>query len=415
MSVGKDMLTPLSKEQRPFFKWLEAPHLKKVIDALEAAEKGSARFVGGCVRDSLLGVEPKDFDIATTLEPNEVVDALKKAKLRSAPTGIEHGTVTAIVDHQGVEVTTLRSDVSTDGRRATVAFTDSWTKDSERRDFRINAIYLTPDGKLFDPVAGVADTETKSVCFIGDAHQRIREDYLRILRFFRFTARFSDSYDESGLAACIDLKEGIATLSAERIGAELMAISSLPRAAFAFDAMSGAGVLETVWPERINVAAIERLKSVMPNAGGPLVLAAGYGEQGDGIGGRLRLSNAEKSIRSSALKAAKEIDASLSEKDTRVRIYRFGKDGFGDGAAIAYAFGQISAEDHARLSTIAEQWDPPAFRITGRHVLALGIGPGPAVTKLLDAVEAQWIAEDFPDGDRPDVILSQQVKAQSDS
>ena len=409
MTAGKDMLTPLSKEQRPFFKWLDASYLKKVIGALEAAEKGSARFVGGCVRDSLLGAAPKDFDIATTLQPARVVEALKSAKLRSAPTGIEHGTVTAIVDHKGVEITTLRSDVSTDGRRATVAFTDNWSKDSERRDFRINAIYLTPDGRLFDPVGGVADANKKSVRFIGDARERIREDYLRILRFFRFTARFAERFDEDGLAACVDLKDGIPKLSAERIGSELMSISSLPRAAFAYEAMSEAGVLEAVWPETVNVVAIERLKSVVPDAGGPLVLAAAFGEQGDGIGGRLRLSNAEKSIRSNALKVANDIDSSLSEKEVRLRIYRFGKDGFGDGAALAHAIGKISAVDYARFMDVGEQWEPPTLQVTGRHVLALGIEPGPAVTKILDALEAQWIDEGFPGDDRLDVILSELV------
>ena len=200
---------PLTEEQRAHFSWLTAPHLVKVIAALEAAEPHSARFVGGCVRDSLLGAKPKDFDVATALTPDAATAALKAAGLGVAPTGVEHGTVTAIADHKGVEVTTLRADVSTDGRRATVAFTRDWATDAGRRDFTVNAIYLTPDAKLYDPVGGVADAMAKRVRFIGAPEARIREDYLRILRFFRFSARFCETFDAAGLAACAALKDGM--------------------------------------------------------------------------------------------------------------------------------------------------------------------------------------------------------------
>ena len=359
MSEGAHGGIRLTNEQRSAFHWLNAPSLKRVISALESAEAGSARFVGGCVRDSLLGVTPKDFDIATTLEPGAVTAALKKGGLRAAPTGVEHGTITAIVDHQGVEVTTLRADVSTDGRRATVAFTTDWSVDAGRRDFTINAIYLTPDGQLFDPVGGVADAGAKCVRFIGDAAGRIREDYLRILRFFRFTARFSERFDAAGLSACAELKGGMTQLSAERIGAETMNILSLPRATFALEAMHDAGVLKIIWPEGVDIAAVERLKLAEPAAPAPLVLAALYGEGGDGLGARLRLSNAEKVLRSSALKGAAQIDPSLDEQGARVMIYRLGKDVFADSVALACAFQKIAEKDHQRLKDIVDQWSPP--------------------------------------------------------
>lgn len=409
MNKGAHDGVRLTNEQRLAFQWLDAPSLKRVINALENAEAGSARFVGGCVRDSLLGVTPKDFDIATTLEPSAVIDALKQAGLRAAPTGIEHGTITAIVDHQGVEVTTLRADVSTDGRRATVAFTKDWSVDGGRRDFTINAIYLTPDGRLFDPVCGVADADVKCVRFIGDAAGRIREDYLRILRFFRFTARFSESFDAAGLAACAQLKDGMTQLSAERIGAEMMNILSLPRATFALAAMQDTGVLEKIWPGAVDIAAVDRLKAAEPAASAPLVLAVLYGERGEGLGARLRLSNAEKAVTSNALKGAAQIDPSLDKQAARVMIYRLGKDVFSDSIAAACAFQKIAEKDYRRLKAIVDQWSLPVLSVSGRHILDRGVAAGPEIAKILNAIEEQWIVESFPNDGRLKVILKEQV------
>lgn len=414
MSASAQGWIRLTDQQRNHFHWLNAPPLTRVIAALENAEAGSARYVGGCVRDSLLGAPPKDFDVATTLEPGAVIGALKIAGLRAAPTGVDHGTITAIVDHQGVEVTTLRADVSTDGRRATVAFTKDWSIDAGRRDFTINAIYLTPDGGLFDPVGGLADANANCVRFIGDAPERIREDYLRILRFFRFTARFSESFDDAGLAACAALKEGIAKLSAERIGAETMNILSLPRATFALKAMREAGVLEMIWPAAANIDAVIRLKAVEPAAAAPLVLAALYGEGGDGLGARLRLSNAEKALRSSALKGAAQIEPSLDEQGVRAMIYGLGKDVFADSIAVARAFQKIAENDYQRFKEIVDQWSPPVFGVSGRHIIDQGIAAGPAVAKILSAIEAQWISEGFPDEARLGAILTAQIAQHRD-
>lgn len=398
-------LVPLPDDLRPHFAWREAPYIKRIIAALEAAEPGCARFVGGCVRDSLLGLAPKDIDVATTLTPDRSTTALKNAGLGVAPTGVEHGTVTAIADHKGVEVTTLRADVSTDGRRATVAFTRDWEIDAGRRDFTVNAIYLTPDAKLFDPVSGATDVKARRVRFIGAPEDRIREDYLRILRFFRFSARFCSAFDTAGLAACAALKDGMSQLSAERIGAEMSGILVLPRAAFALEAMAQSGVLREIWPADPDLAAAARMKAFDESAPAPLMLAALYGEEGDGIGRALRLSNAEKSMRSAALKAVSEITPGLPQKTVRELIYRRGRDGFCDALLLAAANATIGEDDFRRMKAIAEAAPAPVMALTGRHVVDAGVAPGPEVSRLLAALEAQWIAEEFPDEARQKAIL----------
>ncbi len=403
------VLHPLTEEQRAHFYWLDAPHLRAVIDALEAAEPGSARFVGGCVRDSFLHDTPKDFDVATTLAPDAATEALKKAGLGVAPTGIDHGTVTAIVDHKGVEVTTLRADVSTDGRRAVVSFTRDWAVDAGRRDFTVNAIYLTPDGRVYDPAGGVDDITARRVRFIGAPEERIREDYLRILRFFRFSARFCRSFDPDGLAACAALKDGIKQLSAERIGMEMAGILSLPRASFALAAMAESGVLSEIWEAEPDLASAARMKDFEPAAPAPLMLAALYGDEGAGVGRRLRLSNAEKAMRSGALKGAETISPGLSGPAARERLYRLGRDGFFDAILTAAACGRIDEREFRRLKMLADSTDAPLFEISGKHVVALGVSPGPEVSRILAAVEARWIAEDFPPAARQKEILGEEI------
>lgn len=402
---GAAILTPLPDAVCEHFDWLKASQLQKVVTALEAAEPGSARFVGGCVRDSLLGYKPKDFDVATTLEPDAATAALKEAGLRVAPTGLDHGTVTAIVNHQGVEVTTLRADVSTDGRRATVAFTRDWETDARRRDFTVNAIYLTPDGKLFDPVGGVKDAREKRVRFIGDASERIKEDYLRILRFFRFSARFCDAFDETGLAACADMKDGIESLSAERVGAETTGILALPRAVFALEAMQASGVLKKIWAAQADLSVATNMKALDPLASAPLMLAGLYGEEGDGVGQRLRLSNAEKAVRSNALKAAALLTPPLGEREIREHMYRLGKETVSDGLLLAAGRGNLSNSEFIKARELVDAIETPVFTISGKHIVAEGVAPGPSVSKILAEVEARWIEEDLPDAARQQELL----------
>ena len=407
--TGAPQLTPLTDAQRMRFGWLDNPTLKKVVAALEAASPQSARFVGGCVRDSLLGATPKDFDIATPLTPEAVTTAAGAAGLRAAPTGIEHGTVTVIADHVGVEVTTLRADVSTDGRRATVAFTEDWEVDARRRDFCINAIYLTPDGFLFDPVGGVVDAAASRVRFIGEARQRIREDYLRILRFFRFSARFAASFDEAGLAACASERGGIGQLSAERIGAEFSQILELPTATIAVDAMLGAEILREIWPADADPETFRRLKEIAPAAAAPVGLAALFGDDAIGIAARLRLSNADGARLRRSLLAAGEITSEMSAKDARVLAYRDGAEAFLDGAALALASQQIAQPTYEALSAVGREWHAPTFPVSGKDVVAAGIAPGPLVSKILKAAENKWIGEDFPPAARAREILAGEV------
>ena len=396
MNDAERSLTRLDSAVQANFTWIDVPYLQAVINALEAAEPGSARYVGGCVRDSLFGAAPKDFDIATSLAPDVVVEALKKAGLGAAPTGIAHGTVTAISEHHGVEVTTLRADVSTDGRRATVAFTSDWATDATRRDFRLNAIYLTPDLEIFDPVGGLADIAERRVRFIGQPEDRIREDYLRILRFFRFSARFADEFDSAGLNACSALKDGIETLSAERIGQEMMAILSLPNAASALRQMKNSGILAVIFDEPENLSALASLKKHSPRAPAELALAALYDRAGNQIGARLRLSNAQKSVRTNALRAAEAIAAASDLSEYKKVLYRAGHERFFDGLRLCAARGEITETAYADLTKFADSWAIPVFPYSGKDVVAAGIEPGPAVSQILSSAESQWIDEDFP-------------------
>jgi len=232
--------------------WMTCPPVQAVIAALQAGKPSdmpgpAVRFVGGCVRNALLGVKVDDVDVATPLEPQQVIAALEAAGLRAVPTGVAHGTVTAVADGYPVEVTSLRRDVETDGRRAVVAFTQDWTEDSGRRDFRLNAIYADPDGALFDPQDGVADVAARRIVFIGAAEDRIREDYLRILRFFRFRAWYGEGeIDTDAMAACKALVKGMRDLSAERVWKELRKLLGAPNPVAALTDMAAAGVLEQI-------------------------------------------------------------------------------------------------------------------------------------------------------------------------
>jgi poly(A) polymerase len=397
-------LTALDAEDRARFGWTSLSPAAPVMAALEARARGGSRFVGGCVRDSLRGQSPKDIDIATILKPDEVEAALAAAGLKSAPTGVDYGTITGIADRRGVEITTLRADVTTDGRRAVVAFTRDWAVDAGRRDFRLNAIYLTPDLQLFDPVGGVADAKADAVRFIGAADDRIREDYLRILRFFRFSARFAGGFDAQGLAACAACAGGLKRLSAERIGDEFSRLLALPQAALAIDAMWAAGVLEEVWSAAPRRAIFRRLKDRAPDAPPPLGLAALFGADGEGIDSALRLSSALAHRRKRALKAAEQMRPDLDERAARAHLHRLDADAWRDGVLL---FEAETGRDWPALATLPDRNPPPDFPLRGKHVVAAGVPPGPRVAKILKAIEDQWVAEDFPARERLDAMLKE--------
>ena len=392
-------LVPLTPDQARHFDWMTAPHLRRIVDALTASAPGAARYVGGCVRDSLRGIAPKDVDIAVAMPPEKSLEALDAAGIRAVPTGLAHGTVTAVFDAGVAEITSLRADVATDGRRAVVAFTDDWREDAKRRDFTVNALYLTPDGALYDPEGGIADLAAGRVRFIGAAADRIREDYLRIMRFFRFSARFaSDAFDPDGLAACAELRAGIAQLSAERVGQELSALLALPAPGAALRAMQESGVLGEIYPGAADLSSVERLKRELPEAAPALVAAALWGAaDNDDLNARLRWSNAVARRRANAPAAADLVAASAGMVAARGVLYRIGQASFRDGVWLAKAQGRINAAQMADAFALADHRPPPAFSLGGDDAIAAGVAPGPDVGAVLRAVEQRWIAADFPD------------------
>jgi poly(A) polymerase len=390
---------------------MTAPETVAVFDALEA-EGGPdcARFVGGCVRDALIGrpTAEIDIDIATTLTPDRVTKALGAAGLKAVPTGVEHGTVTAVSGGKPFEITTLRRDVATDGRRAVVAFTDDWREDAQRRDFTLNSLYARRDGTIFDPTGhGVADARAGRIIFVGEATQRIREDYLRILRFFRFLAWYGKGPpDDAAVTACEALKDQIASLSAERISKELLKLLAAedPREAVAL--MAKTGVLATVLPHPIDLArfngmvaieedqlfetdAVLRLAALLPD---DQVGAAQFAE-------RLRLSNADRDRIVAALALAPALKSWMSPREIRRMVYRLGPRVFRDRAKLAWARADRTAVTPQWRGMIAlgEGWSPPAFPLSGDDVVTAGVPKGPMVGQVLREVEDWWIDHDFLD------------------
>ena len=398
--------------------WRTAPTSLAVIAALEAAGgPGCARFVGGCVRNALIGQPVDDIDIATPLTPDQVIAALKAAGLKSVPTGIAHGTVTAVAYGTPFEITTLRRDVETDGRRAVVAFTDDWSQDAQRRDFRLNALYADPAGAIYDPTgAGVEDALAGRIVFVGEPATRIAEDGLRILRFFRFLAWFGrGAPDAAALAACADMKDHIAQLSAERIAKELLKLLAAqdPRAAVRL--MADIGVLGEVAaevdrssPRRINQAAdlsrFERLVGIESEEHIPpdplLRLAALLPDDpaaAAATAGRLRLSNAQRDRLVAALTADGPISGDMTPPEARRAIYRLGGDTFCDRVMLAWAQATpiTGSAPWAALITLARTWPRPSFPLTGEDVMAEGRAKGPAIGEVLRGLEAEWVDGDF--------------------
>jgi len=392
--------------QRP---WMTAPETAAVLDALEAAGgPDCARFVGGCVRNTLLGQPVSDLDIATRLTPDQVTAALKAAGLKAVPTGVEHGTVTAVSGGKPYEITTLRRDVATDGRRAVVAFTDDWGEDARRRDFTLNSLYARRDGTIFDPTGhGAADARAGRIVFVGEAEQRVAEDYLRILRFFRFFAWYGRGpADAAALAACESLKGELATLSAERVSKELLKLLAAddPREAVAL--MDRAGVLGEVLPAPADLARFEALVGIEADqlfeTDPVLRLAALLPD--DQLGAlqfaeRLRLSNADRDRIAAALAPTPELKSWMSPREIRRALYRVGPQVFRDRAKLAWARAERTATTPQWRGMIAlgEGWTRPAFPLTGEDVIAAGAPKGPMVGQVLREVEDWWIDHDFID------------------
>ena len=380
--------------------WTRRDDLATLVAAIGAEEM---RWVGGAVRDTLLGLPVSDIDAATRLRPDAVIAACARAGLRTVPTGIDHGTVTVLLPHGDVEVTTLRRDVSTDGRRATVAFAKRWEEDARRRDFTINALFAHPETLAIDDhVGGLADLAARRVRFIGDARERIAEDRLRILRYYRFQARFGTELDAEAEAACAELAPTMTALSAERIATELLALLALPAPCATVAKMAEHGVLAIVLPEA-GPAGIERLRHLIAqerSEGVPpdplrrfAALLPPDVARAEAAATRLRLSNAQ---RDRLAKAAGRNDSDRT-----------------DVRALAYHDGLEAARDRLLLAGASiddlRGWSSPELPLKGGEIVARGIAPGPEVSRILRTVEARWIAEGFPGRDRVLALLDEHL------
>jgi poly(A) polymerase len=376
--------------------WLTAPSSRKVLRALMAGGK-PARFVGGCVRDGLLGMDlaGRDLDLATAEEPRQVMALLEAAGLDAIPTGLAHGTVTAIAPGWRFEITTLRRDVATDGRHATVAFTDDFEADAARRDFTINAMSCDGEGRLFDYFGGRTDLAAGRVRFVGAADQRIAEDFLRILRFFRFFAHYSRTPpDAPALQACAAAAPEIARLSGERIQAEMMKLLGAADPLPALRLMADSGVLAQVVAGSPALDRLARLLALAPEADALLRLAAtlrGQDAAAGELASRWRLSSRDAE-RLLALVRDPLPDLRAPPAAQRRALHRLGAAHYADLARLA------AAEDGGALGKAlarASAWQPKTLPLSGHDVMALGVAPGPAVGALLAKTEDWWVQRDF--------------------
>jgi poly(A) polymerase len=388
----------------PLLDSMTAPQTRAVFAALEGAGgPACVRFVGGCVRNALMGREISDLDLATQLTPGETEAALAAAGLRSVPTGKAFGTITAVVDGQPYEITSLREDVETDGRRAVVRYTTDWAKDAQRRDFYLNALYADIDGRVYDPTGeGLADIAARRVRFIGEAEQRIREDYLRILRFFRFTASYAREIDAASLAACLALKDGIDGLSGERIQQEVLKTLAVANPLRAFEAMLDGGVLSHVLPGWRG-ADLRAFKAMLAISAEPerrlIALLDDGGLLEDAalktLRDRLRLSQ-RLYLR---LKSAHEAAEALAEgEEIRRLIYAHGREAALDAVALSGAhLGKAPARAQNLLDSLRDL-AVPVFPLKGADLIAHGLAAGPQVGQTLKAIEADWLRHDFSQG-----------------
>ena len=389
----------------PSESWTNRVGLPALLAALDA-KNGATRFVGGFVRDSLLGITSADVDCATQLAPHDVLDRVKKAGFKAVPTGIAHGTVTAMLPGGGVEITTLRRDVSTDGRRATIAYTDDWREDAARRDFTINALSADPEsGHIYDYFGGLDDLDTGLVRFIGEPLKRIAEDHLRILRFFRFHARFGKGKpDPASLAACTERANDLMALSRERIADELLKLMALPDPSETVEIMNACHIFRPVLPE-IDADAHPRVASLVRSETQAGIapdsirrLAALFPPDSllaEAMATRLKLSNTARKRLATATGSA--------EAET--------------ARALAYRLGRDSAVDRLLLNRLPEAartiqyWDIPKLPLSGGELVQRGLKAGPLVAATLQAIETQWISEGFPSSDRVRQIAEEKVSS----
>ncbi len=384
--------------------WMRASETRAVIDALSAGG-GEVRFVGGAVRNALLKKPISDIDFATPLVPDEVARRLRAANIAAVPTGIEHGTITAVVNGKAFEVTTLRRDVSTDGRRATVAFSTDWAQDAARRDFTINALYAAPDGEIFDYAGGLDDLAQGRVRFIGDAVTRIREDYLRILRLFRFHAWYGKGeIDEQALRAAEGERAGLARLSGERIQKEILRLLEAENPVPALRVMAATAILPELLPGSLQLGRLERLVAIDADAffapdpvlrlGALLPQDAGAVEA---TAERLKLSGADRDRLVTLAAAGERLAPYLSVREMHRLLYRLGAPSVRDRLFLCWAEDRKESNGISwrALLAMVDSWKRPGFPLSGRDVMAAGVPEGPLVGQILKEVEAWWVDSDF--------------------
>ena len=385
--------------------WLRQGPLARLLGVLDR-DGEQARVVGGAVRNFLIGQELGDIDVATTALPPEVIKRAEAAGFKPVPTGVEHGTVTVVVDHVPFEVTTLREDVETFGRHAVVRFGRDWRADALRRDFTINALSVSRDGTVHDYAGGLADIEARRVRFIGDAATRIAEDYLRILRFFRFHAAYGDGPpDQEGLHACIRMRDGLDRLSRERVRMELMKLLLAPHVVPTLAVMTEAGLLGPVLggvpllASLANMIKVERACGFKSTAVRRLgALGVHIIEDAERLGERLRLSNVEHERLASMGDAWWQVTPAAGEAAARALLYQLGPDRFVDRVLIAWSRAQARDDDQQwrDMASLPTRWTAPSVPIKAADLMARGVVRGPGLGAALAAAEAAWIAADFP-------------------
>jgi poly(A) polymerase len=379
--------------------WMAAAATRVVLRALEAGGQ-PARFVGGCVRDALLGRSIGDIDIATAEPPQQVVALLRKRRIKVVPTGIAHGTVTAVARGRAFEITTLRRDVETFGRRARVAFDADWIEDAKRRDFTMNALFLDAAGAVFDCVGGVADLRAGRVCFVGDPEMRIREDVLRLLRFYRFLAHYGRTPpDAAARAACRQLAPLLPTLSVERVAGETTKLLRAPDPLPSLRLMAEDGVLAAALPEFVRLDLLARLAALEP-APDPVrrmaALVRPDAAQAEAFALRLKLSNKSRERLVALAAPPWQVDLAGDARAQRRALHALGAELYRDLVLLAAA--ETGAGSSASLLRLADAWVDPEFPVRGQDLVAAGLPPGPEIGRLLAALRAWWEEEDF----RPD-------------
>ncbi len=385
--------------------WLRRPALARLVEILDR-EGEEARVVGGAVRNALLKLPAGDIDVATTALPDEVIRRVAAAGYKAVPTGIAHGTITVVVDDTPIEVTTLREDVETFGRHATVRFGRDWRTDAERRDFTINALSATADGMVHDYVGGLADIEARRVRFIGEPAQRIAEDYLRILRFFRFHAAYGHGpLDAAGLHACIVARDGLRQLSRERVRMELIKLLTAPGAAPTIEVMADCGLLLLLFAgvgQPAHFAAMVQAEAALALPPNPVrrlaALAVLISEDAQRLWTKLRLTNAEHERLSAMADAYWRIAPHADESGARALLYRVGADIFVDRVLLAFVRSGAGADDPAwrHLAELPRRWRAPALPFRSGDFIRRGVEKGPMLGAAMRAAEDAWIMAGFP-------------------